>query len=95
MICRPNKCINCDTLIHLPGETFEDKVKRGVYKETVLSLSNGSKMRVGICNECLKKVDSLDKSDMLEAIKQTWRQTISENRKEALEAQIKDLTVNA
>lgn len=92
--CEPHKCISCSNQIHFKGETFQDKINRGIYKEITLELSNGSKMRVGLCNECFAKRDELDDGAMLEAIKERWRNTIKPTRKDSLETQIKDLKVN-
>jgi len=94
-VCEPDKCISCDTKIHIRGESFAEKVARGVYKEMTLDLSNGSKMRVGICDTCHKNLESIDMQEVLEAIKARWRATIKAGRKEILESQIKDLKVLA
>lgn len=94
-VCEPRKCISCDNQIHIPGETFEQKVARGMYQEISLKLSNGSQMRVGICKDCKPQAQNLDHTAMLEAIKERWRATIRPARKEALEAQLKDLKVES
>jgi len=86
--CKPNKCISCDTIIHLPGESTIDKKARGVYKELTLELSDKSRMRVGICNVCESHKEDLDKDEMLRAIKEMWENTISNARKELYLSQL-------
>ena len=80
-VCKAYKCISCDTAIHIKGETFEEKINRGVYKEITLELSDGSKMRVGVCNVCKEKEKELDCDEILKAVQEYWKNTIKSSRK--------------
>lgn len=55
---KPKRCISCP-------ET--DLQAKGIYEEIVVKLSDGSKMKVGICQTCLAKSSELDASKIVEA----------------------------
>lgn len=83
-ICHPRRCISCDTIIKPKGESYEEKLRRGVYKEITLQLSNGSKMRVGVCRVCKEK-GGLDGAEMLKAIRVYWMKVIRAQMKPKFE----------
>lgn len=49
-------CVNCDKSI-IGDKKLPKKERLKEYRETILELSNGTIMRVAICQKCLKKLN--------------------------------------
>ncbi len=80
--CHPRLCIACDKQIKKPGRTAEER-RTEEYCEDEFVLSNGSRMRVGVCRR--HKALGVDRERALEAIKEYWRKTVRPSRRELME----------
>lgn len=65
LVCEKNLLETCPTcLAKKPG---------GQYSEVHLDLNNGSKMPVAVCHECRDAVHRADKEQIIDAVKEGWR----------------------
>lgn len=72
MKCEYGFCTHCSKPIMDSCPTCNTKRPNGQYTEVEMNLSNGSRMKVGVCLECRDKVFQANRKELMAAIRNGW-----------------------
>ena len=93
MKCEFGWCPVCDKEIASKCGSCQVRKPNEFYTEVLMNLSNGSKMVMAVCIDCASKnrVHSVDKADLMLAVKAGWIKNHQNSPKEVLDRHMKDV----